>query len=193
MWGKVEVGGANTAFVLYLQWGMLLASCEEAEGEEGKVFYPVAGLVWNLKNALVIKNWQQQRRSTRTCAYFSIVSWGSSTNNINNFHHITLRCSSLVWHSLSALQSKHFTHTETHTKQKQTWITTSHLASWLGPLPDAKVADEPGQGQTHGQLPAHSPHVLNTIWYLQYSAPVLAQKTQMIADLQMESTELSSF
>lgn len=59
-------------------------------------------------------------------------------------------------------------------------VTFPHLASWLGSFPDAKVADEPGQGQTHGQLPAHSPHVLNTIWYLQYPASDWAQRTQEI-------------
>lgn len=55
-------------------------------------------------------------------------------------------------------------------KSKQDTVNMMHLASWLGSFPDAEVADEPGQSQTHGQLPAHSPHVLDTIWYLQHSA-----------------------
>lgn len=68
--------------------------------------------------------------------------------------------------------------TQTCMHSKRKCVTSPHLASWLGSFPDAKVADEPGQGQTHGQLPAHSPHVLNTIWYLQYPASDWAQRTQ---------------
>lgn len=55
-------------------------------------------------------------------------------------------------------------------KSWQYTVNMMHLAGWLGSFPDAEVADEPGQSQTHGQLPAHSPHVLDTIWYLQHSA-----------------------
>ena len=38
-----------------------------------------------------------------------------------------------------------------------------YLAGRFGSLPDAEVADEPGQGQTEGQLPANTAHVLDAI------------------------------
>lgn len=67
----------------------------------------------------------------------------------------------------SLIENKH-----THSLNSNTppSVAPPHLASGLGSFPDAEVADEPGQGQTQGQLPAHPTHVLNTIWDLQHSA-----------------------
>lgn len=67
-------------------------------------------------------------------------------------------------------------------------INTMHLAGWLGSFPDAEVADEPGQTQTHGQLPAHSSHVLDTIWYLQDSASDRAKHSTAKLSLNRQSS-----
>ena len=46
-----------------------------------------------------------------------------------------------------------------------------HLASGLDSLPDAEVADDPGNGQTDNQVPVQGPNVINTWGNSQDSAP----------------------
>lgn len=91
-----------------------------------------------------------------------------AADTVLHFHHVIART---YWEqAYTRPQLKH-----TPMRARRTSVALPHLASWLGSFPDAEVADEPGQGQTQGQLPAHAAHVLNTIWDLQHSAPDWAQ------------------
>lgn len=61
-----------------------------------------------------------------------------------------------------------------------TWTRTvaffTHLSCGFCPLPDAKVADDPGDEQAQGQVPVHRAHVVNAWGNPQHSSPAEARK-----------------